>query len=124
MRGPRTAAIAFGMVDELCRRLEAAGVTAENAPLLDEAFAAMWPAAREMAKLEETVDSAADASRQARAATIDAAFAQFTSHLPKPAGTPDAPVLAGLTATEPFRPEQWTVALIAAPAPDRDREVA
>ena len=121
MSGRRAAAIAFGVISDLAGRLDAAGVPPEQAPSLDDALAAVWPLACQLAKLEKTAGRAGKAAARARSAVLAEAVRLYMP----PVGPPDRPpavkALPGLAA---FDPRQWTVVLMPVTSGERSREVA
>ncbi len=125
MSGRRAAAIALSLVVELADRLDAAGVTADCAPTLDEGMDAVWPLAKRLAKIEKTAGQAGAAAAQAREATLECAVARFAAS----AGVV-RPVATEHKDTGPrwrkFDPGEWHVALLPGPARERelDRKVA
>jgi len=54
MAGRRAARIALSLVVDLAERLDAAGVTADRAPSLEQSVDLVWPLARSLAKLEKS----------------------------------------------------------------------
>lgn len=128
MSGRRAAAIALSLVLDLADRLDAAGVTADRAPTLDEGLDAVWPLARELARLEKTAGKAGHAAARARAAALDCAAVRFTAAAGiSPAAGPEPARAAPAPAHwRKFDAAQWRVELVPYPAParERDREVA
>lgn len=117
MSGKRAAAIALSLVIDLADRLDAAGVSPENAPTLDQGLDLVWPLARQLSKLERTGKRAALSAGDARAAVLDEAVARWvpaTAELARP-----VPVR-----WRKFDPAAWHVALVPAPAREREHEVA
>jgi hypothetical protein len=123
MSGRRAAAIALSLVMDLADRLDAAGVTADKAPALDEAVAQVWPLAKRLAKLEKAAGKAGDSAARARTATLDCVAGRFAAaagvRQARPEQQPSAPVR-----WQKLDVRQWRVELVPCPAADREREVA
>jgi hypothetical protein len=115
----RAAAIAYGMVAEICDRLEAAGVTEENAPSLDHALSMVWRCSKQLARLEQSAAAAGDSAARARAATLDAVTAALLAEA-MPARQPAVSAAPSRKRWQEFDPQRWHVALVA--APEREHE--
>ena len=110
MAGKRAAKIAVSLVLELPERLAAAEVTGEYAPILDEALDAVWPLAKQLARLEKAGKRAGKSARRAREAVLRAAVASC--------------VAAQAPRWAEFDVRQWHTELVPGPDPEHVREAA
>ncbi len=111
----RAAAIAYGMVAEICERLEVAGITDQNAPSLDHALQMVWPVSKQLARLERTAETAGESAARARSASLDTATAALLAEAIPPRQSAVSPAAPARRRWQRFDPQHWHVALVAAP---------
>jgi hypothetical protein len=126
MSGRRAAAIALSLVMDLADRLDAAGVTPETAPSLDECVDLVWPPAKQLARLERSAKKADKSAGRARTAVLDSAVTRWMARTQprEVCQQQTSECHRGRPRWRKFDPEQWRVELVPHPAADREREVA
>jgi len=116
MAGRRTARIAFSLVVDLPERLEAAGVTADRAPSVEQAVDLVWPRARQLARMEKAGKSLGKSAARAQDAVLSAAVTACAAPSTSAAYAPRR--------FADFNPAEWRGALVPGPSADREHQLA